>query len=171
MAASVPRGAQAAAAAAVNAELTEAGLTEAELTERGFAAALAARPAAEAVAALQAAGIPAAVVADAAVLATDEHLWARGYYGRLERADHGLEGEYSYSGPPFGGGADADIRNAHPVGADSREILAEAGFSRGGDRRARGVRRGRDRRPAGAGQARVGPGDPDRAGRAEPGRR
>jgi crotonobetainyl-CoA:carnitine CoA-transferase CaiB-like acyl-CoA transferase len=119
VAASVPRGAQAAAAAAVGAAAED---------EPALAAAVAARPAAEAAAALQAAGIAAAVVADAAVLATDEHLWARGYYGRLERDDHGLDGEYSYSGPPFGGGADAAIRNAHPVGADSREILAEAGY-------------------------------------------
>ena len=80
-------------------------------------------------AALQAAGIPAAVVADAAALTTDEHLWARGYFGLLERHDHGLDGEYAYSGPPFGGGADAGIRNAHPVGADTREILASvAGY-------------------------------------------
>ena len=80
-------------------------------------------------AALQAAGIPAAVVADAAVTATDEHLWARGYFGLLERHDHGLDGEYAYAGPPFGGGADAGIRNAHPVGADTREILASvAGY-------------------------------------------
>ena len=69
------------------------------------------------------------MVADAAALTTDEHLWARGYFGLLERHDHGLDGEYVYSGPPFGGGADAGIRNAHPVGADTREILASvAGY-------------------------------------------
>jgi crotonobetainyl-CoA:carnitine CoA-transferase CaiB-like acyl-CoA transferase len=97
--------------------------------EGDLAAALASRPAADAVSDLQAAGIPAAVVADAAALTTDEHLWARGYFGLLERHDHGLEGEYVYSGPPFGGGADAYIRNAHPVGADTREILASvAGY-------------------------------------------
>ena len=66
---------------------------------------------------------------DAAALTTDEQLWARGYFGLLERHDHGLDGEYAYSGPPFGGGADAGIRNAHPVGADTREILASvAGY-------------------------------------------
>jgi CoA-transferase family III len=95
--------------------------------EADLAAALAARPAADAVAALQTAGIPAAVVADAAALTTDEHLWARGYFGLLDRHDHGLDGEYAYSGPPFGGGADVDIRPAHPVGADTREILASVG--------------------------------------------
>jgi benzylsuccinate CoA-transferase BbsF subunit len=118
VAVSVPHGAAAAAAAALGA---------ATGGEAGLAAAVAARPAGGAVAALQAAGIPAAAVADAAALATDEHLWARGYYGLLHRHDHGLDGEYAYSGPPFGGGADADIRPAHPVGADTREILASVG--------------------------------------------
>jgi crotonobetainyl-CoA:carnitine CoA-transferase CaiB-like acyl-CoA transferase len=116
VAVSIPRGAQPAAAEALGAP--------AEL-----AAAIAARPAADTVAALQAAGIPAALVADAATLATDEHLWERGYFGLLERHDHGLDGEYVYAGPPFGGGADADLRNAQPVGADTREILASvAGY-------------------------------------------
>jgi len=120
VAVSVPPGAQAAAGAAVGA---------AAAGEAGLAAALAARPAADAVAALQAAGIPAAVVADAADVAADEHLWARGYFGLAARHDHGLDGEYAYSGPPFGGGADADIRPARPVGADTREILASvAGY-------------------------------------------
>jgi crotonobetainyl-CoA:carnitine CoA-transferase CaiB-like acyl-CoA transferase len=120
---SVPPGAAAAAAAALGA---------ADASEAGLAAALAARPAAAAVAALQAAGIPAAVAADAAALATDEHLWKRGYFGLLDRDDHGLDGEYPYSGPPFGGGADVAMRPAHPVGADSREILASvAGYPRG----------------------------------------
>ena len=124
VAVSVPHGAQPGAAAALGAATPDEGGAEADL-----AAALAARPAADAVAALQAAGIPAAVVADAAVLTTDEQLWARGYFGLLERHDHGLDGEYAYSGPPFGGGADAGIRNAHPVGADTREILASvAGY-------------------------------------------
>jgi crotonobetainyl-CoA:carnitine CoA-transferase CaiB-like acyl-CoA transferase len=119
---SVPTGATAAAAA----------LGAASESEAGLAAALAARPAAAAVAALQAAGIPAAVAADAAALATDEHLWARGYFGLLDRRDHGLDGEYAYSGPPFGGGADVAMRPAHPVGADSREILASvAGYPAG----------------------------------------
>ena len=114
VAVSVPRGAQPAAALGTRGEL---------------AAAIAARPAAETAAALQAAGIPAAVVADAAALSTDEHLWARGYFGLLERHDHELDGEYAYSGPPFGGGADAGVRNAHPVGADTREVLASvAGY-------------------------------------------
>jgi crotonobetainyl-CoA:carnitine CoA-transferase CaiB-like acyl-CoA transferase len=124
VAVSVPPGAQAAAAAALGAAAgSKAG------TEAGLAAALAGRPAADAVAVLQAAGIPAAVVADAAELATDEQLWGRGYFGLLSRHDHGLDGEYVYSGPPFGGGADADIRGARPVGADTREILAEvAGY-------------------------------------------
>jgi crotonobetainyl-CoA:carnitine CoA-transferase CaiB-like acyl-CoA transferase len=117
---SVPHGAHPEAAAALGAATGR---------EADLAAALAAQPAADAVAALQAAGIPAAVVADAAALTTDEHLWARGYFGLLERHDHGLDGEYVYAGPPFGGGADAGIRNAHAVGADIREILASvAGY-------------------------------------------
>jgi benzylsuccinate CoA-transferase BbsF subunit len=121
---SVPHGATAGAAAALGAATGDAAGDEA-----GLAAALAARPARDAVAALQAAGIPAAVVADAAALATDEHLWERGYFGLLHRRDHGLDGEYAYSGPPFGGGADVDLRPAHPVGADSRDILASvAGY-------------------------------------------
>jgi benzylsuccinate CoA-transferase BbsF subunit len=115
VAVSLPHGAPPAAAAALGATID---------SETDLAAALAARPAADTVAALQAAGIPAAVVADAAALTTDEHLWARGYFGLLERHDHQLDGEYVYSGPPFGGGADADLRNAHPVGADTRDILA-----------------------------------------------
>jgi benzylsuccinate CoA-transferase BbsF subunit len=120
IAVSVPPGGQDSAAAALGA---------ASADEAGMAAALAGRPAGDAVTALQAAGIPAAVVADAAVTTTDEHLWARGYFGLLDRHDHGLDGEYVYSGPPFGGGADADIRPAHPVGADTREILASvAGY-------------------------------------------
>ena len=120
VAVSIPRETKPAAAAALGA----AGSDESDL-----AAAIAARPAAGTVAALRAAGIPAAIVADAAALATDEHLWARGYFGLLERHDHGLDGEYVYAGPPFGGGADADIRNARPVGADTREILASvAGY-------------------------------------------
>jgi benzylsuccinate CoA-transferase BbsF subunit len=117
---SVPHGAAAAAAGALGAAACAAD---------DLAAAIAAQPADHAVAALQAAGIPAAVVADAAALATDEHLWARGYFGLLQRDDHGLDGEYAYSGPPFGGGADVTMRAARPVGADSREILASvAGY-------------------------------------------
>jgi benzylsuccinate CoA-transferase BbsF subunit len=115
---SVPHGAATAAAAALGAATGD---------EADLAAALAARPAGDAVAALQAAGIPAAEVADAAALAIDEHLWARGYFGLLHRHDHGLDGEYAYSGPPFGGGADVDLRTGHPVGADTREILASVG--------------------------------------------
>ena len=122
VAVSVAPGSQAAATAAVHA----AGDDEASVT-----AALAAQPAAEAAAALQAAGIPAAPVADAAALTTDPQLWARGYFGLLERHDHGLDGTYPYSGPPFGGGADAAIGNAHPVGADTRQILADAGYAPG----------------------------------------
>jgi crotonobetainyl-CoA:carnitine CoA-transferase CaiB-like acyl-CoA transferase len=99
--------------------------------EAALAATLAAQPAADSVGALQQAGIPAAVVADAAALATDEQLWDRGYFGLLERHDHGLDGVYAYSGSPFGGGADAEVRNARPVGADTREILAETGFASG----------------------------------------
>jgi crotonobetainyl-CoA:carnitine CoA-transferase CaiB-like acyl-CoA transferase len=156
VAVSVPRGAQAAAAAALGTATgdesgDESGIARGPAAgdesgtalgtalgtaagdesgdEAGLAAALAGRPAGDAAAALQAAGIPAAVVADAAVVTTDEQLWARGYFGLLDRHDHGLDGEYAYSGPPFGGGADADIRPARPVGADSREILASvAGY-------------------------------------------
>ena len=132
VAVSVPHGAQPGAAAALGAATPAEGGDEGRdegRDEAGLAAALAAWPAADAVAALQAAGIPAAVVADAAALTTDEQLWARGYFGLLERHDHGLDGEYAYSGPPFGGGADAGIRNAHPVGAHTREILASvAGY-------------------------------------------
>jgi crotonobetainyl-CoA:carnitine CoA-transferase CaiB-like acyl-CoA transferase len=120
VAVSVPHGAQLGGAAALGAVSGD---------EADLAVALAGRPAADAVAALQAAGIPAGVVADAAALSTDEHLWTRGYFGLLERHDHGLDGEYVYSGPPFGGGAAAGIRNARPVGADTREILASvAGY-------------------------------------------
>jgi benzylsuccinate CoA-transferase BbsF subunit len=119
VAVSVPHGAQAAAAAALGA---------AAATEAGLAAAIRGLDADAAVTALQAAGIPAARVATPADVAADEHLWARGYYGRLARPDHGLDGgEYQYGGPPFGGGADAGLRPARPVGADSRQILADLG--------------------------------------------
>jgi crotonobetainyl-CoA:carnitine CoA-transferase CaiB-like acyl-CoA transferase len=97
--------------------------------EAALAATLATQEAADAVDTLQKAGVPAAAVADAAALATDEQLWARGYFGLLERHDHGLDGVYPYSGPPLGGGADAGLRNARPVGDDTQEILAEAGYS------------------------------------------
>lgn len=121
VAVSVPHEALAQAATAVGAKSAD---------EAGLASAIARLKPAEAVAALQAAGIAAAVIADAAAVATDEQLWARGYFGRLGRADHGLSGVFEYSGPPFGGGADAAIWFSHPVGADSREILASvAGYS------------------------------------------
>ena len=161
VAVSVPHGAQPAAAAALGAASGD---------EADLAGALAGRPAADAVAALQAAGIPAAVVADAAASATDEHLWARGYFGLLDRHDHGLDGEYVYSGPPFGGGADADIRHARPGrGRHPRDPGLGGRVPGGGDRPALRGRRGRDGRPGAAG-ARRGSGHPDRAGRAEPGR-
>jgi hypothetical protein len=99
--------------------------------QAALARSVAAQEPAKAVDSLQQAGIPAAVVADAAALATDEQLWDRGYFGLLERHDHGLDGVYAYSGSPFGGGADAEVRNARPVGADTREILAETGFAPG----------------------------------------
>lgn len=123
VAVSVPAGAEAAAAAAVGASSADAD---------GLAAAIARIAPEQAVAALQASGIAAAVVADAGQVATDEQLWGRGYFGRTERADHGLSGTFEYSGPPFGGGADTTIWFSHPVGADSRDVLASvAGYSAG----------------------------------------
>lgn len=115
VAVSVPPEALAAAAAAVGAESAD---------EAGLAAAISRLSPDQAVAILQAEGVAAAVIADAAAIATDEQLWARGYFGRLDRSDHGLAGTFVYSGPPFGGGSDAAIWFPHPVGADSREILA-----------------------------------------------
>lgn len=121
VAVSVPHGSQAAAAAAVSAQSS---------AEDDLAAAIRVRPAAESAGALQAVGIPAAVVSDAADITTDEYLWDRRYFGLLQRRDHGLEGEYEYPGPPFGGGGDARIWFSQPVGADSREILGSvAGYT------------------------------------------
>ncbi len=96
-------------------------------SERSVAAALADMTAEAAAERLQAAGIAAAPVADAADHAADVHLWERGYFGLLERTIPGLKGEYPHAGPAWGGGADLEMTEPHAVGADTRAVLAEAG--------------------------------------------
>ena len=79
---------------------------------------------------LQTAGVAAAVVSNSSDQASDPHLWARGYFGLLQRELSGHEGEYPHAGPPFGGGARCAMRDARPVGADNRAVLSElAGLS------------------------------------------
>lgn len=77
----------------------------------------------ETVRALQAAGIAAAEVADAADQALDEHLWTRGYFGVLPTPDD----VRPHAGPPYGGGRDIPMRAPHRVGEDNREILRDIG--------------------------------------------
>jgi crotonobetainyl-CoA:carnitine CoA-transferase CaiB-like acyl-CoA transferase len=95
-----------------------------------LAAAIAALSAETVVERLQAAGIAAAIVADASDQALDDHLWARGYYGTRQRDLAGLAGEFPYQGPAWGGGRNAPIEEPRPVGADTRAVLREvAGLS------------------------------------------
>ncbi|MBM4410707.1 MAG: hypothetical protein FJ037_05190 [Chloroflexi bacterium] len=97
--------------------------TGAEIT---LASALASRDGHVVVAALQAAGIAAAEVADAADQSADEHLWARGYFGLLGDGERSMP----VAGPTFGGGRDIPMQPPHGLGADNEWVLSEvAGLS------------------------------------------
>lgn len=101
-----------------------------EATREAVAAAVATRAPADVAEMLQAAGIAASVVADASDLAMDEHLWARGFYGVVERRLPGVEGMYPHQGPAWGHGPGVALEESHSVGADTRAILRDlAGMS------------------------------------------
>ncbi|MDP2327663.1 MAG: CaiB/BaiF CoA-transferase family protein [Dehalococcoidia bacterium] len=92
-----------------------------EVTEAAVRAAVAGRPGAEVVAMLQAAGVPAAEVADAADYIADEHLWARGNFGLLGSG----EGAHPHAGPAFGGGRGVAMVPPQGLGDDNRAILRD----------------------------------------------
>ena len=92
-------------------------VTDSTLTEETFG--LAPTPLAD--------GIAATVVADASDLATDAHLWERGYFGIAERTLPGIAGHYPHEGPAWGHGPGVPLAESLPVGADTRTILAEVG--------------------------------------------
>ncbi len=109
-------------AGALGVTLSEDG-AGAELT---LASALASRDGRVVVAALQAAGIAAAEVADAADQSTDEHLWARGYFGLLGEGDASMP----VAGPTFGGGREVPMTPPQGLGDDNEWVLSEvAGLS------------------------------------------
>ncbi|MDA1240278.1 MAG: CoA transferase [Chloroflexi bacterium] len=98
------------------------GLSEGKaLTEAGIAAAVRDRPGADVVAALQAAGVPAAEVADAADHIADAHLWARGYFGVLGSGAVARP----HAGPAFGGGRGVPMTAPTGLGDDNHDILRE----------------------------------------------
>lgn len=76
---------------------------------------------------LQARGIAASSVADASDVATDPHLWARGYFGIVERSGGGRSGAYPHVGPAWGGGPAVPVEESRAVGADSAAILRQYG--------------------------------------------
>ncbi|MCK9486903.1 MAG: CoA transferase [Dehalococcoidia bacterium] len=90
------------------------GLTSTEVD--AVRAAVAEREAEDVAEALQAAGVPAHVVADAADVSQDAHLWARGFFGVLP-------GGGPHAGPAFGGGADLEMAPPHRLGEDNEHVL------------------------------------------------
>jgi len=98
-----------------------------DVSEAAVATALRDRDAADTADRLQAHGVAATVVADASDLATDAHLWERGYFGIAERTLPGIAGHYPHEGPAWGHGPGVPLAESRPVGADSRTILAELG--------------------------------------------
>lgn len=97
--------------------------TGAEVT---LAAALSGRDGGQVVAMLQAAGIAAAEVADAADQPADGHLWARGYFGLLGAGETAMP----VAGPAFGGGRATPMQPPHGLGEDNEWVLSEvAGLS------------------------------------------
>ncbi len=84
----------------------------------------------DAAAALQARGIAASPVADAADVATDAHLGARGFFGIAERSQGGRSGAYPHVGPAWGGGPAVPLEESRPVGCHSEDILRDyAGYT------------------------------------------
>jgi benzylsuccinate CoA-transferase BbsF subunit len=100
-----------------------AALATTTATDAEVARAIASLPPEAAVDLLQGAGIAAAVVADSADQVTDLHLWARGFFGLLERSIPGAEGSYPHAGPAWGGGPATRMTEPHPAGLDSRRLL------------------------------------------------
>ena len=100
---------------------------EGEPDTSAIAAAIGERSAEKAASALQAAGVAAAVVADAADHLSDEHLWARSYFGVLDLDLPGLAGTLPQAGPAWGGGA-PELRRPEHIGASTRAVLLEAGY-------------------------------------------
>lgn len=81
-------------------------------------------------AALQDQGIAAAVVADAADIAADEHLWARGYFGRLRADSAGNATDLPEPGPAWSGGEGCAMRPPVSLGTDNLRVLTDvAGYS------------------------------------------
>ncbi len=97
------------------------------LSQESVAGAVAPMDAQTAAERLQGAGIAAAVVSDAGDLSADPHLWARGFYGVVDRKLPGLEGQYPHGGPSWGHGPSVTLQESRSVGADTREILSRIG--------------------------------------------
>ena len=95
----------------------------AEVTGEAFADAVRNRDASEVAELLQGRGIAATLVADAGDIASDPQLWARGYFGLVERHLVGMEGTFPHMGPAWGNGPAVEMEEARAVGADSAEIL------------------------------------------------
>lgn len=98
-----------------------------DVTPESVAAWAAMRTPESAVAALQARGIAASPVADASHVATDAHLWERGYFGLVERTRGGRSGTFPHIGPAWGHGPAVPIEESRAVGEDSAAILREYG--------------------------------------------
>src|SRR5690606_12064475 len=79
---------------------------------------------------LQSRGIAASPVADASDVATDAHLWERGYFGLVDRNRGGRSGTYPHIGPAWGHGPAVPIQESRAVGEDSAAVLRDyAGYS------------------------------------------
>lgn len=101
-----------------------------ELTSATFAVAVREQSALDVAARLQAVGVAATPVADASDIATDDHLWARGYFGLVTRHLKGYEGTFPHMGPAWGGGPAVPIEESRAVGSDSAAVLRDiAGYT------------------------------------------
>lgn len=96
-------------------------------TSADVAAAVGGRDAAEVAAVLQSRGIAATPAADASDVASDPQLWARGFFGLVERRLAGIEGTYPHMGPSWGGGSEVEMEESRALGADSAAVLRELG--------------------------------------------
>lgn len=100
----------------------------AQASEQAIASVALSSEAESMVAALQAVGIAASVVADASDTSRDGHLWARNFFGIVERHAAGVTpGRYPHMGPAWGGGPLVNLEEARPVGADSEDVLIRFG--------------------------------------------
>lgn len=100
---------------------------EGEPTTEAIAAAIGARTAEEVAEALQSVGVAASVVADSSDHVSDEHLWARSYFGLLDLDLPGLIGTFPQAGPTWGSGPPAP---EHPqrIGGSTRAVLLDVGY-------------------------------------------